>query len=180
MNHSESSPPYRIALVGLRGSGKTSVGVLLAERLSIPFLDSDRYLSERGASPADLIRERGLEEFRTREAAAVEDLSQALEGVLALGGGAVETARVRTALARWWVVHLDAPDQILLDRITRDGIDRPSLTELPPAAEIADLRDRRAPLYSSVAAVMISTGEREPFEVVAAIVERLTEGYASS
>ena len=172
-------PPRRIALVGLRGSGKSSVGVLLAERLGIPFSDSDQTLTDRVASPAELIRDRGLDAFRALEAKVVVELSRAPEGVLALGGGAVESADVRAALATWWVVHLDAPDEHLLARINSDNADRPAITDLSPAAEIAHLRDRRAPLYSSVAAVMITTGEREPSEVVAAIVERLAEGYAS-
>ena len=169
----------RLVLVGLRGSGKSTIGRLLARRLELPCFDSDLAIAALGSCPATIIEEQGLAAFRAIELEIVLELSQADRGVLALGGGAIEAPEARSALSRWLGIHLDAPDGELARRIASDTERRPPLTDQPLLEEIALLRAGRSSLYSSISPVMISTGDRDPDEIVAAIVESLEEGYAS-
>ena len=171
--------PERIVLVGLRGSGKSTIGPLLAQLLDLPFLDSDRSIEEAEAHPATIIAEQGLPRFREIERRVVLELAQAESGVLALGGGAVEPPEVILALHPWLALWLDAPDAVLAARLDSDRTLRPALTDRTPLEEIALLRERRSALYSSISPVMIPTGDRDPDSIARAIVENLAEGYAS-
>src|SRR5215475_8256076 len=89
----------RIVLVGFMGAGKSTVGPLLAQQLRWRFLDADRVLERlTGSSIADIFSQQGEAAFRVREAEVVRDLVREQHLVLALGGGAVETAAVRDTL----------------------------------------------------------------------------------
>jgi shikimate kinase len=172
----EHSTPVRIALIGLRATGKSTIGARLAERLRLPFHDSDQLLAARGASPSRVLREEGLASFRARESAVVRELATQPRGVLALGGGAIESPEVRAALAPWARVLLDAPDEELLRRMaSADAPERPPLTDLSPAEELGRLRAERASLYTSLATVMIRTEDCS----VDAVVDRIIAGLDS-
>ena len=164
-----------IALVGFMGAGKTRVGRLVARRLDVPFVDTDKVLSGRHGTIAALFEERGEEGFREIERDVVlEQLAAAENGprVVALGGGAVTIDDVRKALRRLpHVVWLDAPPEVLFGRL-RPGT-RPLARD---EARFAELYDERRPLYAEVATAAVrSTGH----ERLAQVVERVLGAVAA-
>ena len=168
----------RVVLIGLRGSGKTTVGRALAAALGWPFADADERLAAAVGRPAgDWLAEVGEATFRRREEEVLLPLLQADDrAVVATGGGAVLIASVRAALRdpRLLPVWLDAPDDVLLARVAAQQIRRPPLTGLEPAAEIAAVRRARAGLYALAARVVVDTGRGSPAAAVAAIRAVLT------
>jgi len=160
-------------LIGLRGAGKTTVGEIAAPSLGLPFVDTDREIARRFATPAELIAAGRVDELRAAEEALVDEIVRGPPALLSLGGGAVESPTVRAALRPWRAVLLDAPDAELARRIEDDRAPRPSLTGLPLLAEIRLLRSRRFALYTALDPMMIATGGREPREIASEIRERL-------
>lgn len=168
--------PERVApvlvLVGPPGAGKTTVGRLVAERLGLPFLDTDEAVAaDAGKTVGDIFVEDGEEHFRTLERAAVRAALDGHAGVLALGGGAVLADETRAALQNAPVVALEVT---LPDAVARVGLarDRPLLLDSPRARISAMLRDR-APLYAEVADRSVTTADRPPNDVAAEILEWL-------
>lgn len=140
--------PDAIVLVGLPGSGKSSVGHLLAERLDRPFIDLDALIARRtGMSPAELIDSHGEAHFRRLESGALAEACAVPGAVISTGGGAVSDP-----LNRWqlWeaghVVWLDAPDRVLFERLVSDQTERPLLRG-DALASLAGLRTAREPFY---------------------------------
>ena len=109
-----------IILTGFMGAGKTTVGALLAERLGWRFLDSDRVVEDRaGMTVAEIFAGRGEAAFRALEAETIREIVRGEPLVLALGGGALESAATRSLLASlssWRMVFLEAPFDILVSR----------------------------------------------------------------
>jgi shikimate kinase len=164
-------PERTIALVGLSGAGKSTVGVALAHRLGRPLVDIDALVvAAAGRSIADLFAAEGEAAFREREAAA---LAAALAGpacVLATGGGIVLRPANRALLTtQAFVVWLDAPDTVILDRLAAHAERRP-LLEADPAARLAALRRDRSALYAAVAQLTIDTTALSPQAVVERII----------
>ncbi|MGF7238179.1 MAG: shikimate kinase [Frankia sp.] len=170
-----SSAPARpvVVLVGPPGAGKTTVGSLLADRLGVPFRDTDADVeTTAGMTVADIFIEQGEDRFRELERAAVAAALDSHPGVLAVGGGAVLDPTTRAALRGHRVVHLavgvsDATRRVGLGR------DRPLLVE-GPRTKIAAMLRARAPLYAEVATSAVDTNGRTPEEVVD-MVETLVE-----
>ena len=161
----------RLVLVGPPGSGKTTVGRLVADALGVGFRDTDLDVEEvTGTSVADVFFERGEAHFRILEQAMVVRALAEHDGVLALGGGAVLDERTRVALAGRPVVFLDVG---LVDAVRRVGLgrDRPLLLG-NPRGQLKQLLDARRPVYESVAAATVDTTDRTP-EQIAAEVARL-------
>jgi shikimate kinase / 3-dehydroquinate synthase len=162
--------PDAIVLVGLSGSGKTTVAALLAQRLGRPLVDLDARIEERhGATPAVLIRTRGEDRFRELEAEAVREAVGIAGSVIATGGGAVIDPLNRWAL---WdagtIVWLDAPDEVLLARLAADDVERALLAGDAPRA-LAGLRSARTPFYRAADVRVDTSG---PLERVAdAVIE---------
>lgn len=140
--------PDTITLVGLSGSGKSTIAEPLAKRLGRPLIDVDEAITAHaGADPSSIIHERGEAAFRALEVEAVARACEIDGAVVATGGGAVIDPLNRWAL--WHagvVVWLDAPNEVLLDRLARHYKPRPML-EGNPAARLADLRRVRTPFY---------------------------------
>ena len=141
-----------IILVGLMGSGKTTIGRLLARRLERPFYDSDQEVELRcGVKVRTIFDLEGEMGFRQREAATIADLLQGSGIVLATGGGAVLNPCNREQMKRHgWVVYLDVPVRVLYER-TRNDQNRPLLQVADPIAKLEALRAERDPLYREVA-----------------------------
>ncbi|MCL2075293.1 MAG: shikimate kinase [Betaproteobacteria bacterium] len=139
-------------LVGLMGSGKTTVGRQLAKCLERPFLDTDHELEARTGVRIPLIFEiEGEAGFRRREAQIVEELTQQKGIVLATGGGAVLNAESRKLLRqRGWTAYLDAHPTLLWER-TRHDRNRPLLQVEKPLERLASLYAERDPLYREIA-----------------------------
>jgi len=163
-----------IALVGLSGVGKSTVGALLAERLGRPLADTDALIvAEAGRSIAEIFATEGETAFREREAAALVAALAGPPGVLATGGGIVLRPANRAVLrAHAYVVWLDAPDAAILARIAAHAERRP-LLEADPAARLAALRQARAALYAEVAHLSITTDSLSPAGVVERILSEI-------
>lgn len=145
-----------IYLVGLMGSGKTTIGRALARRLGRRFIDSDHEIEHRTGVRIPVIFEmEGEEGFRKREALVIEELSQNSGIVMATGGGAILNAGNRSVLAKTgWVIYLDVPTHVLLDR-TRHDTNRPLLQVADPRAKLEGLRAQRDALYREIANVVV-------------------------
>lgn len=165
----------RLVLLGLRGCGKSTVGVELARLLALEFRDSDAEIARAaGLSAGEVLRRHGLEEFRRRERDAVRRLAAETSGVLALGGGAPLDAENRALLAGWRAVLLDASDAVLEGRITAEATGaRPPLTSLPIVEEIRALRVARWPAYLSWDPILVSNEGRTAAETAQDIVRQI-------
>jgi shikimate kinase len=166
-----------LSLVGTRGTGKSTVGRILAERLVRPFLDADVELEEKlGRSIASIFAEDGETAFRDWEERVLSELTSAHQGaILATGGGAVLRAANRAALRSFgFVVWLRADPAVAVARLQADrrGLQlRPALTPAGTLAEVAAVLETRTPLYRAVAHAVVDTSQRTPESVVEAILE---------
>ncbi|MEV4466575.1 shikimate kinase [Micromonospora echinofusca] len=159
-------------LVGAPGSGKTTVGLLVAELLGVEFRDTDADIVRLAGKPIpEIFIDEGEEHFRTLERAAVAAGLASCEGVLALGGGAVLADENRAALVGHPVVYLSVE---LSDAVKRVGLGagRPLLA-INPRATLKYLLDQRRPLYAEVATATVVTDGREPAEIAAEIAALL-------
>jgi shikimate kinase len=155
-----------VVLVGLMGSGKSTVGRLVAERLGRPFVDSDEQVeSATGRTVREIWSSDGEEAFRRFEAEALAAaVASPRPAVIAAAGGTVLDARNREVLSEAGVVvWLDADPAVLADRAA-SGDHRPLLDDDPVGA-LAKMSDERAELYREVATHIIDVGVREPDDV---------------
>ncbi|HZM81051.1 MAG TPA: shikimate kinase [Candidatus Limnocylindrales bacterium] len=162
----------RAVIVGPPGSGKTTVGSLLAQALGVSFRDTDTDIVERAGKPIpDIFIDDGEEHFRALEREAVAAALSDHDGVLALGGGAVLAEPTRELLAGHTVVYLTVD---LSHAVARVGLDqgRPLLA-LNPRATLRFLMEQRKPLYEQVATHTVDTSGRTPEDAVAEIVSLL-------
>jgi len=172
-----SAPPRRpIVLVGMMGSGKSTVGRRLAAQLGREFVDADKEIESRCGVPITTIFElEGEEGFRRREAAVLDALSCRPGIVLATGGGAVLLAENRERLhARGFVIFLRTGAAELWQRLKRDRV-RPLLRTDNPRQRIVDLLAAREPLYREVAHLTVTSGRLPIDALVADIIGRLPD-----
>lgn len=163
----------RAVLVGLPGSGKSTIGRRLAKALGVGMLDTDAAIEERtGRRIADIFATDGEPEFRRIEEQVVRDALAGHDGVLSLGGGAITSPGVRDALAGQTVVYLEISVTEGLRR-TGGSTVRPLLAGPDRDAKYRALSAQRAPLYRRLATVRVDTSRRNPGAVVRQIVSRL-------
>lgn len=163
----------KAVLVGLPGSGKSTIGRRLAKALGVGLLDTDVAIEQRtGRSIADIFATDGEQEFRRIEEDVVRAALADHDGVLSLGGGAVTSPGVRAALAGHTVVYLEisAAEGV---RRTGGNTVRPLLAGPDRAAKYRALMAKRAPLYRRVATMRVDTNRRNPGAVVRHILSRL-------
>ncbi len=138
-----------IVLVGMMGSGKSSVGRRLAARLSLPFVDADTEIEKAaGMSISDIFAIRGEADFRAGEARVLARLLDSGPQILSTGGGAFTNPAIRAAIsAKGISIWLDADFDVLMKRIRRRQ-DRPLLKTEDPAATLRALMLERNPIYA--------------------------------
>jgi shikimate kinase len=169
----------RLVLIGPPGAGKTTVGRLVAERLGVPFVDTDAVVESRsGRRIPDIFLEDGEPSFRDLERAAVVDVLATADGVVSLGGGAVLDPRTEADLAQHRVVFLDVG---IADAARRVGFGqhRPLLGINPRAQWTKLMADRRA-VYERIAGFVVDTAGREAEQVADDVVDRLRSVEAAS
>ena len=166
-----------LVLVGPPGSGKTTVGRVLARRLGVSFTDVDMLITERiGKSIAEMFTEDGEDAFRALEREIVANALATADGVLALGGGSVLAAATRERLRGHRVVLLWVG---LADGLRRTGMStaRPLLAGVNPRATFKALLDARAPLYREVATVEVDTSRRSANQVARAVLVAAAQAH---
>ncbi|MGW0365916.1 shikimate kinase [Streptomyces sp. NPDC002990] len=161
-----------VVLVGPMGSGKSTVGGLLAERLGVPYRDTDAdIVAAQGREISDLFIDEGEPYFRELERQAVAAAVAEHTGVLALGGGAVLDAGTRDLLTGLPVAYLSMDVEEAVRRVGL-GAARPLLA-VNPRRQWRELMDARRPLYTEVARVVVATDDRTPEEVAQAVLDAL-------
>jgi shikimate kinase len=171
-----------VVLVGYRGSGKSTVGRILAENLGFEFVDADDLLEMRAKKTIpEIVDGEGWEGFRRRELDLWRELAGRRGLVVAAGGGAVTSPEVREIMARaGLVVWLKARAGTIARRIKNDekaGFVRPPLRHNDAAREAEEMLREREPLYRDAAHAAVETDKLGPGEA-AAEIESLFEEEA--
>lgn len=163
-----------ISLIGLPGSGKTTVGRQLSRRLRVPFFDSDITIEQQlGCSIREFFEREGEARFREIEAEVISGLTHIPEGVLSTGGGAVLMQQNRVNLrARTKVVYLNSSPDDLFRRLRHDK-NRPLLQVADPLGRLRELYSQRHPLYRETAHFQVETGRPSVASLVNMILMQL-------
>ncbi|MGQ0533867.1 MAG: shikimate kinase [Caulobacteraceae bacterium] len=172
------APTCTVALVGLMGAGKTTIGRRLAQALDLPFADADdAIVAAAGRSIEDIFAERGECEFRRGERQVIARLLDGAPHVLATGGGAFINPRTRALMKERAVsVWLKAPLDVLMKRVVKRD-HRPLLKEDDPRAVMQRLMDERYPIYAE-ADLTVETGSGPHNSAVSLILSALREHLA--
>ena len=177
-----STPLTRIALVGVRGSGKTCTGRHLAHLLGWQFIDADVALEQQvGQSIQDLFTSAGEAAFRAAESRILAELCLLSRVVIATGGGVVLHPDNRELLRRnAWIAWLTADPLTLQKRLLQDvatALRRPALTRVGSATSLEEIEAvlvARQTLYHSCAHATFSTANSTPEQVAQAILQHET------
>jgi shikimate kinase len=188
---SPMSPGRTIILIGMKSSGKTTTGRILARKLGLRFTDMDAEVErlhwERKGERLrfrDIFKQHGKDYFRTLETAALQNLATAQEErpyVLATGGGLPLAEENRVLLGRLGtVVFLDVVQEVLLPRIVRRGI--PAFFPYPddPARSLAELLEARRPIYRALAQISVSCRWESPDAIADIIAQQLEKRACES
>ena len=169
-----SPPRFLVSLIGLPGSGKSSVGRQLARRLQLPFFDSDHVIEQQlGCSIREYFEREGEDRFRDVEESVIGQLTLNPECVLSTGGGVILRATNRQQLHdRGQVVYLNSSPDELFRRVRHD-MNRPLLQVSDPLSRLRDLHALRDPLYRETAHFIIDTGRPSVAMLVNMIVMQL-------
>lgn len=162
----------KVVLIGYRGTGKTMFGRILADRLGLPFVDTDAAIEQHAGMPVrEIFAASGEAGFRALERETIAGLAD-FRGVVSTGGGAVlDPANVAALRSGGTVLLLEASARTLCNRI--GGSDRPPLTGLSPEEEIRSLLALRRPFYRRATDFCVDTGALRPGEVVGTVLARL-------
>lgn len=163
-----------LLLIGHRGSGKSTVGQMLATRLNWRFTDTDQIIIDQtGRTIADIFARDGEPAFRRMEKKVLESLRKAQNRVISLGGGSIMDPDNRSLARRLGkIVWLRAPAAVLWSRICKDphtSRTRPNLTASGGLAEVETVLAEREPVYESIATQIIDTMTMSPAEIADSI-----------
>jgi len=158
--HSVSTTRTNIVLIGFMGSGKTSIGRLVAQRLGFQFIDTDTVVVERaGMSVTDIFASHGEAWFRNQETSVLRSLSILNRAVISTGGGIVLHEDNRELLSELgFVVWLTASEEVILERVSRNK-KRPLLQTEDPRATIHELLAERRPFYEAAAQFTVDSSD---------------------
>lgn len=165
-----------VALVGMMGAGKTSIGKRLAARLAVPFKDADHEIeAAAGLTVAEIFEKHGEPEFRAGERRVIARLLAEPPHVLATGGGAYMDPVTRAAMKdKAFTIWLKAPVDLLLARTAKRGT-RPLLNNADPKGTLENLLAIREPVYAEADFTLESVDgphEKSVEQVVALLMER--------
>lgn len=163
-----------LILVGMMGSGKTTMGRVLARHLGKEFVDSDEEIIRRtGVTVPHIFDVEGEAGFRQREAAAIRELAGRNNIVLATGGGAVLDGDNRAVLKQSGIViYLKASTHDLWQR-TRHDRNRPLLQTENPYARLVELFQQRDPLYQQVSDIVVQSGKQSAHALMLRLVDEI-------
>jgi shikimate kinase len=162
-----------IALIGYRGTGKTVVGELVAERLNMKCIAMDaRIVEKAGMSIPDIVEKHGWPRFRDMESEVARELAKVDNIVIDTGGGIIERPENVDALqANSLIIWLKASVDAIVSRI-QEGTERPSLTGGKSfTEEVAEVLERRVLKYKSAAQYEIDTDHLTPEQVADSVIE---------
>ena len=162
-------------LVGMMGSGKTSTGRPLAERLGYGFVDADAVIEQvAGCTISEIFERDGEEEFRSLETQVMRSISERHSLVVATGGGVVTRTENWGMMHQGIVIWLDVERRQLLERLQSDTTQRPLLMTGDPAETLDEILKQRRPLYDEADLTVVI--ESESADVVAdGIIQLLPE-----
>jgi shikimate kinase len=164
----------KAVLMGMPGSGKSTIGRRLAKAMGLTLLDTDvMIVSTTGRTIEDIFTNDGEREFRRVEEEVVRAALAEHDGIVSLGGGAITSPGVREALAGHTVIFLEISAAEGIRRTTGGGTVRPLLAGPDPARRYRDLMSQRVPLYRRAATMRVNTNRRNPGAVVRYIAARL-------
>jgi len=163
-----------IALIGYRGTGKSTIGKILAERLDFEYVEMDSEIEKlAGISIPEIVDHYSWDHFRDLESQVVETFTARNRQVLDTGGGVITRPQNRELLKKNALVFLlEANVEDIIKRISGDGA-RPSLTGTKTITEeVVDVLKERGPLYEETAHFRLNTSELSPGEIVLKIAEK--------
>ncbi len=163
-----------LVLIGYRGSGKTTVGRRLADRLKMRFVDTDDLIEEHQGNPiSEIVKSHGWGHFRKLERNTIEEISKEDHLIIAPGGGAVlDTDNVKALGENGFIIWLKADKQTLLKRMNQDpgtNTRRPTLTGKGTSEEVKEVISLREPIYERASEIQIDTSALD----VEAVVENI-------
>ena len=158
-----------IALTGFMGAGKSTIALLLAERLSKQAVELDKLIeTNSGKSIADIFSDEGEDAFRRLEIELTKEIAANENQVISCGGGIILNKINIT-------IYLKAAPEVLHNRIVNKKIDRPLLKDDDSLQTVKNMMLVRQPLYESTADIIIDTSEMNTEETVSLIIERLKD-----
>ncbi len=164
-----------IVLIGYRGTGKSAVGDILAEKLSMKCIGMDAEIVQKaGCSIPEIVAKDGWVRFRDMESELARELSVLDNVIIDTGGGVIERPQNIEFLRKNGLVFwLKASVDVIVSRIA-DGTERPALTEGKTfTEEVAEVLEARIPKYQAACQFEIDTGSLSPEQVAAEIVDHL-------
>ncbi len=179
----------RIILLGMKHTGKSTLGKLLAKKLLYPFYDTDAVILQlSGKSPRELHEAGGaalLSQWETTSCRYLADLDNGDKSVIATGGGIADNAEaLKICEGIGLCVYVDTPFDILFARITesanRDGSFPPFLRGADPRSQFLEIFERRSRVYAEHADVHIQAGTKTPLEVAQEITDYIAYGQSTN
>ena len=162
-----------LVLIGYRGTGKSTIGALLSEQLGMPYISTDEEIVRRaGMSIPEIVEKNGWPFFRDLESSVLKDLSGAGSTIIDTGGGIIEREENVACLQHnssvfWLTAQVDT----IVERI-QSGTQRPALTAGKTfTEEVAEVLERRNPLYQRAAHHRIATDNIPPRQVAESMIE---------
>lgn len=164
-----------IVLIGMRGSGKTSVANILSKKLSLPTFDTDRMLEEKvGMTLADFVKNNGWDAFRDKETEIVKDLTNVTDTIISTGGGIIlRKKNIENLHKNGTFILLQTSVDTMVKRI-KHSKERPALTDKKTLEEeLEEVWKERKEIYKRNADIIVITDNKSPQEVTAEIIKQL-------
>jgi shikimate kinase len=173
------NPPENIVLTGFMGTGKSSIGRLIATRLGFQFVDTDQLIVEKGGRPIpQIFQENGEDYFREEETAAAQSLLGRNQLVIATGGGIVTLERNIPLLNALGVIFwLTASEEVIFERVSRNS-KRPLLQTEDPRKTISELLAARLPHYSAASHFTVDTSLMTHQEAADTIISQAKKHFS--